>query len=232
METIEGYRIEILYLRKKNSSAQIRDGRVTLRISSRLNSRDRTRHIDTLLAKVKKRLTAHCQTDELYPLNMTDGQMIRVLGERCMLHLEAAPKRKHPGLKIKGQAILLTVPALPVTLEENQVLLRQFRQLMSKKKSDWLFDFVAELNERTVKSRKLKRAGFREQLSRWGSCSRTGSINISSRLIFCPVHLLEYVCLHELCHLVQPDHSVEFWNLVDKFTPDAKQSRRELKQYL
>ncbi len=232
METIEGYAIDIIYLKKKNSSAQIRDGRVILRIATRLSTRDRNRHIETLLEKVRKRLTQVQSDDELYPKALTDGQFIRVLGDRCMLHIELNTRRKHPGLKLHGRSVTLTVPVLPDAHDDQLDLLRKFRQLMAQKKADWLFQYLTDLNAETTKSKKISMAAFREQLTRWGSCSPHGSINISSRLIFCPLHLLRYVCIHELCHLVHPDHSVKFWDLVRRFTPDVNASRKELKMYL
>jgi predicted metal-dependent hydrolase len=71
----------------------------------------------------------------------------------------------------------------------------------------------------------------RNQKARWGSCSRKGSINLNWRLVLLPPELLDYVVVHELCHLKQPDHSVRFWSLVGQIMPDFKQLRKRLRGY-
>ena len=60
---------------------------------------------------------------------------------------------------------------------------------------------------------------IRDQRSRWGSCSRRGGLSFSWRLVLAPPEVLDYVVVHELCHLVQPNHSPAFWGLVDQALP-------------
>lgn len=60
---------------------------------------------------------------------------------------------------------------------------------------------------------------IRDQRSRWGSCSRLGGLSLSWRLLLAPPEVLDYVVVHELCHLVQPNHSPAFWSLVDQALP-------------
>ena len=66
----------------------------------------------------------------------------------------------------------------------------------------------------------------------WGSCSRKGNLNFSYALLFLPRELADYIIVHELCHLKEPNHSERFWLLVSKDMPNHKALRRELKQYL
>ncbi len=65
--------------------------------------------------------------------------------------------------------------------------------------------------------------------SRWGSCSRDGVIRLSWRLVMLPIELMDYVVVHELCHLVHFDHSPAFWRQVEKTIPHHKDLRRNLK---
>jgi len=70
-----------------------------------------------------------------------------------------------------------------------------------------------------------KRMTVRDQTSRWGSCSSTGSLSFSWRLIFAPPSVLEYVAAHEVAHLREMNHSQRFWNLVRKTMPDMDDAK-------
>jgi len=71
--------------------------------------------------------------------------------------------------------------------------------------------------------------GWRNQQSRWGSCSSKGSISLNLRLLFLPPALVDYVLVHELAHLEHPNHSHAFWSRVEQMLPETPCLRRELK---
>lgn len=68
--------------------------------------------------------------------------------------------------------------------------------------------------------------------SQWGSCSRSGRISLNTHLIKTPPRLIEYVILHELCHLRHYDHSRRFYGLMSRHMPDWESRRGELDHYL
>ena len=72
---------------------------------------------------------------------------------------------------------------------------------------------------------------IRNQRTRWGSCSRAGAVNLNWRLVTLPPVVLDYVVVHELCHLIEPNHSSRFWVLVAKIMPDYKQRRILLRRH-
>jgi predicted metal-dependent hydrolase len=65
----------------------------------------------------------------------------------------------------------------------------------------------------------LKRVCVRDQTSRWGSCSTTGVLSFSWRLILAPPFVLDYLAAHEVAHLVEMNHSPRFWRLVGRMCP-------------
>lgn len=68
--------------------------------------------------------------------------------------------------------------------------------------------------------------------TRWGSCSRERSINLSFFLLLAPAHIVDYVILHELCHTKEMNHGDKFWQWMDKVTDGkSKELRKELKNY-
>ncbi len=69
----------------------------------------------------------------------------------------------------------------------------------------------------------------RDTKSRWGSCSTKKNLSFSWRLIMAPPDILHYVVAHEMAHLVEMNHSADFWKIVDQLDPDWRKSRRWLK---
>ena len=77
-----------------------------------------------------------------------------------------------------------------------------------------------------------RRIAIKNTRRTWGSCSRKGNLNFSYALLFLPRELADYVVVHELCHLCQPNHSRAFWTEVSKAIPDFAHQRKELRKYL
>jgi hypothetical protein len=71
----------------------------------------------------------------------------------------------------------------------------------------------------------LTRVSIRDQSSRWGSCSTTGVLSYSWRLILAPPFVLDYVAAHEAAHLVEMNHSRRFWRLVERINPDVGRAK-------
>lgn len=78
---------------------------------------------------------------------------------------------------------------------------------------------------------KYQKITVRDTSTRWGSCSSTGSLSFSWRLILAPKMVMEYVAIHELCHLAEMNHSHKFWNLVEQYCPQHKAARFWLKKH-
>lgn len=71
----------------------------------------------------------------------------------------------------------------------------------------------------------------RDQKTRWGSCSSRGTLSFNYRLIFAPDIILDYVVVHELCHLTHMNHSRDFWNMVGSILPDYREHRKWLREH-
>jgi predicted metal-dependent hydrolase len=76
-----------------------------------------------------------------------------------------------------------------------------------------------------------KRIAVRDQASRWGSCSTTGVLSFSWRLIMAPTEILDYVAAHEVAHLREMNHGARFWALVAKTMPNLDEAKRWLQIY-
>jgi predicted metal-dependent hydrolase len=76
-----------------------------------------------------------------------------------------------------------------------------------------------------------KRIVVRDQVSRWGSCSTTGALSFSWRLVLAPPYILDYVAAHEVAHLAEMNHGPRFWALVRKTMPATDEAKRWLQVY-
>ena len=74
----------------------------------------------------------------------------------------------------------------------------------------------------------FQRIAIRDQRTRWGSCSSRGTLSFNWRLVLAPLEVAEYVVVHELCHLREPNHSPRFWQLVADARPGYRYQRRWL----
>jgi len=79
-----------------------------------------------------------------------------------------------------------------------------------------------------VEYRRIRIGG---QRTLWGSCSPRGTLSFNWRLALAPPPVLDYVVVHELCHLRVPNHSRRFWALVERHRPHWRQQRNWLREY-
>lgn len=95
--------------------------------------------------------------------------------------------------------------------------------------TEYLVPRLAELAGRHELS--YERVVVRNQRSRWGSCSRKGTISLNFRLVQLPPDVCDYILIHELMHLRQQNHSRRFWRLVEQACPGFREAERWLRKH-
>ena len=106
-----------------------------------------------------------------------------------------------------------------------KVLSRVFSSYFLKDMSDRVHYFNNLHFHEHIKAVRLK-----NNASNWGSCSTDNNINLSSRLLFAPQDVIDYVIIHELSHLKEMNHSPAFWNIVKAVMPDYKEKEKWLEK--
>jgi len=116
--------------------------------------------------------------------------------------------------------------------EEGVVSYTTSRDLKAFLKGVLRHDLLPRLEAQAGKMR-LRFAGLtiREQRSRWASCSPGGRISANLRVLALPDATREYLVVHELAHLLEPNHSRKYWKRVGEFFPDYRYAEEELKRY-
>lgn len=114
---------------------------------------------------------------------------------------------------------------------------KNFNFISSEQKKYWKYKAVAQklaeervayFNEHYHYS--FNRISIRNQKTRWGSCSLKKNLNFNWRIILLPDNLRDYLIIHELCHLKEMNHSLNFWKLVQEKVKDYKTRRKMIKQ--
>ncbi|MEE2699291.1 MAG: SprT family zinc-dependent metalloprotease [Pseudomonadota bacterium] len=124
-----------------------------------------------------------------------------------------------------------------VKVENKQVFVSCGAEHLERRVRDWLKGEARDcikikvLEKAAVLGCKPGRISIRDTKSRWGSCSFSGNLSFSWRLVMAPEIILDYVVAHEVSHLVEHNHGPEFWNLVECLTEDVAASRDWLKKY-
>ena len=106
----------------------------------------------------------------------------------------------------------------------SNILLKWIKNEVRKSSNKIIDDFSKILN---VKASKIK---ISNSFSYWGSCNSKKEISINWRLIFCPSYVLQYIIAHELSHLLEFNHSKNFWKLVDTLISNRKVAQKWLKE--
>ena len=130
--------------------------------------------------------------------------------------------KSHVKIDERSQIVIVTLPKKS-KIKPLAVLESKFRSLSKTA----LMDSVQKRADQIAV--KPSRLTIRDQRTRWGSCSSRGTISLNWRLIMAPPEVLDYVVVHELCHMKEHNHSQAFWKLVESHCPDFKQLRKWLK---
>jgi predicted metal-dependent hydrolase len=105
-----------------------------------------------------------------------------------------------------------------------------FHEWLRKKAEFLIFYKVKEIAQKFDFQYNLVR--IKDMKSRWGSCSSKKNLSFNLKLIYFKPKVIEYVIVHELCHLKEMNHSREFWKLVENIIPNYKIYRNELKKII
>ena len=116
----------------------------------------------------------------------------------------------------------------PKKTEQDKVL-KGMKSWYKKVAKKVLADRLAYVESRL----KLKSKAMRitDSKGKWGSCNSFGTIAFNWRVVMLPPDLIDYVIVHELCHLVEMNHSKKFWTIVERFLPKSPVLKKNIKEY-
>jgi predicted metal-dependent hydrolase len=174
--------------------------------------------IDAKLAALQRALAAHPGSRRLI-----DGGTILYRGQPVQLRVRAGG-RPQVG---EGSGIEVTVPAALADADREAAVERMLMRWLRWSAHDAALSYVHRHGRRHDLMPAAVRIKQHKRL--WGSCTAKGAINLNWRLILAPPAVFEYVVVHELCHLREPNHQAPFWRLVGEVLPGFEEQRRWLR---
>jgi predicted metal-dependent hydrolase len=144
-------------------------------------------------------------------------------GERLPFRFLAGPAHMAPRIETRGAELVLSAPRPPESTAVSALLDEWYRGEASRqipgRVAHWAL--ITGLHPR--------RLTLGDARSRWGSCSHRGAVTLSWRLILAPPEVLDYLIVHELCHIRHPNHSAAYWASVASRLPDYARERAWLR---
>ena len=156
--------------------------------------------------------------------NFVDGEMINILGAPYSIKLINS-RRKSPKAFLEDDFLIVDQGSMDLSQEDikgviSKTLKKVLYEYIENRSVSYLYSYNLSANKISIKN----------QSSRWGSCSHKRNLNFNLKLIFCPLEMIDYVIVHEICHLKEMNHSQKFWNLVEKEFPHHKVMRKWFKE--
>jgi predicted metal-dependent hydrolase len=207
---------EVVRSRRKTLSIHVKSGKVTIQSPLKASSAWISEFIKDNVSWVEGKIKdQRVKAQEV--LVLAEGRNVPFLGKPRRLHLVVAKQQK-------------------VELHEHELVLHvqaKSAERVEKLFSNWLLEQAREYmpaqTTRTAKAlgldHKLKKVVFRKTRSKWGHCEDNGLIQFNQLVMMAPQAVIDYLIVHETCHLRHLDHSPRFWKAVSVLCPDYKVHR-------
>jgi hypothetical protein len=213
--------------RKKTISISVKDGNVEVKAPFNLNQNE----IDAFILKkekwIKNKILLQKSIKQPPEKKFINGEVFKFLGKNLKLKINISDAKK---TYIKNDYICLD---LKNNTKNKKEKIKKELQLFYRSSSERILKEKTLIESKKM-NLKVKEIKVRSYKNRWGSCSSNGNISYNWKLIMAPEKIIDYVIIHELCHLIHFNHSRDYWGEVSKKLPNYRESKEWLKsnQYL
>lgn len=219
-----GFIVEVIRTKRtKTADIRVEDGAVSVVIPESLEQE----RVESLLTKkrawIKEKLILHREAQPISTKDYVSGESFSYLGRNYRLKVE---KGAYTPVKLHQGRLVVTLPQ--GNKEPHMVrnaLVRWYKRQAKKKLKDKVKRYAPMIG---VNPTEVDVKSFK---SRWGSCSAKGKLDFNWKILMAPNRIVDYVVVHELCHIKQHDHSPKFWKEVERIIPNYKDSKEWLKTH-
>jgi len=227
---------QVLRSRRKTLSLQVKYGQVLVRAPFHLDDQFISSFIQKKDAWLKAKITEQNQTVE-FCCNFTQGSKLFLFGQLVSLNIIFINSVKKTNVYLSplsdNQQELVIV--FSTRYQQKLACELQLRSAIKKRVEGYLkeqaqiiiqpkVEYYAQLTQLTPTAIKI-----RQYRARWGSCNNRGELSFNYLLMMLPIDVIDYVIIHELCHLQYLNHSKDFWQLVANYYPDYATAKQWIK---
>ena len=193
------------------------DGSLTVRAPLRMKEADIRRFAEEKRDWIKRK-QAQIKKDAETPHQYADGEIFWYLGQEVPLRI--VPDGK--SALVMDRVFKLKKSARPQAQSHFEAWYKkQARRVLAERVDHFAREYGFKVEKMRISSAR----------TRWGSCSQKGTLSFTWRLVMAPPEVIDYVVVHELCHLKVMNHSKAFWAQVGAILPDFKKRRSWLKKF-
>ena len=229
---IEGQEVPFKIYVEKRNSVRVSFGRscINLRIPSSLSGGAREKHFADSVRWVKNHARKNPNALDRYKLKDYSAiSNIEIYGQSLPVKISFKKRKSGSGkYNVKKKTIELNLPLEISGLEKDKMIKSLLSRVCGQLFLPKVTARVMEINDKCF-HKKIKSVNLKYNKSNWGSCSTASNVNLSTRLLFAPMDVIDYVIVHELSHLYEMNHSAKFWNIVSQVMPDYKDKEKWLK---
>ncbi len=190
---------------------------------------EKRKYVSNFIDWIKARVESSEGLQEHFaPNKFQSGDLLKIYEREFKIALEVMDRKVHSGALEKG-VIKLKLSSNDTEEGREKARKHLISRLLAQEFLPAIYNRVVELNQRHFQ-RTFSKVNLKYNLSNWGSCSSKGNINLSTRLLFAPAEVRDYVIIHELAHLIEMNHSARFWDLVERAMPDYRDKVAWLKE--
>jgi predicted metal-dependent hydrolase len=216
-----------IYLERRRTALCSIGKNINIRLPFFLSKKDQLLEIERMKEWAKAQIQKNPLSIEIFK-EYKSGDIITI-GERTYTLVINTKNTKNCSGRLKENNIILK---LSISLTEDvkkKEISKLINKVIAKERLPILENKINKLNSLYF-NLPLGKIRFKNQKTRWGSCSQNCNINISTRLLLAPDAILEYVCIHELAHLKEHNHSSAFWKIISSIDPKYKDKHKWLKK--
>jgi len=221
--------VEITRELRQSSTYRFSDNKLLVRLPILSPEQDRTviQQLQTaLIASAKKKPII---LNTLIPKKYNHGEVIWVGKYAVTIQVSFVTSKSVRGELTPDSTLKIDAPFGISDAQLSETIGTILSRLIARKALPDFSRRVHELNH-TFFKKEINSISFKNVHTRWGSCSNSSNLNFSTRLLFTPDLVQDYVIIHELSHLIEMNHSTRFWNIVEAAAPNFKVQERWLKE--
>lgn len=213
--------------KRKRVYLNISNGELQVRVPNRISRHEIERIVNEKAKWIYDTIKKYPKIEPV-ELKFDTGDIFYILGNKYVLEVYSDLKIKKDKIEIingeEENKLVVYLKGEKSALKVKRILKKYYNTLAEEEISFAMEKLIRKTNliPEAFKIRNFKRA--------WGNCSSKKLISINAEIIKYSRNAIEYVCLHELCHLKYMNHSKDFWNLVSFYMPNYKIAENELKE--